>query len=99
MKKIASSSKKTVNYVTEDYLDRKLFTFKQELKEEIVNEIDGKNEKYKDEVMTKLDDISGQLEDLQQDKTLSIHETTQLQEQVDDHDKRIKNLEKAQQTA
>ena len=47
MKKIASSSKKTVNYVTEDYLDRKLFTFKQELKEEIVNEIDGKNEKYK----------------------------------------------------
>jgi len=99
MKKIASSSKKTVNYVTEDYLDRKLFTFKQELKEEIVNEIDGKNEKYKDEVMTKLDDISGQLEDLQQDKTLSIHQTTQLQEQVDDHDKRIKNLEKAQQTA
>ena len=99
MKKIASSSKKTVNYVTEDYLDRKLFTFKQELKEEIVNEIDGKNEKYKDEVMTKLDDLSGQQEHLQQDKTLSIHQTTQLQEQVDDHDKRIKNLEKAQQTA
>ena len=49
--------------------------------------------------MTRLDDISGQLENLQEDKTLSIHQTTQLQEQVDDHDKRIKNLEKAQQTA
>lgn len=95
MKKIASSSNKTVNYVTEDYLDRKLFTFKQELKEEIVNEIDGKNEKYKDEVMTKLDDISGQLEDLQQDKTLSIHQSSQLREEVEDHEKRITLLESA----
>lgn len=36
-----------------------------ELKDDIVGEIDGKNEKYKDEVMTKLDDIAGQLENLQ----------------------------------
>ncbi len=66
------------------------------LKEEIVGEIDGKNEKYKDEVMTKLDDISGQLEDLQEDKTLSIHQTSQLREEVEDHEKRIKILEKLQ---
>ena len=65
------------------------------LKEEIVSEIDGKNEKYKDEVMTKLDDIGGQLEDLQQDKTLSIHQTEGLREEVEGHEKRITLLESA----
>lgn len=93
---------KKAKYVTEDYLDKKLFAFgnslKRELKEEIVYEIDEKNEKYKDEVMAKLDDISGQLEDLQQDKVLSIHQTEELREQVNGHEKRIKHLEKAQQT-
>ena len=85
---------KKANYVTEDYLDGRLSA----LKEEIVSEIDEKNEKYKDEVMTKLDDISGQLEDLQEDKVLSIHQTEELREQVNGHEKRIKHLEKAQQT-
>lgn len=99
MKKTPASSNKTANYVTEDYLDRKLFTFKRELKEEIVGEIDGKNEKYKDEVMTKLDDISGQLEDLQEDKVLSIHQTEELRGKVDNHEERLKNLEKVQQVA
>lgn len=98
MKKTATSSSEKVNYVTENYLDRRLFVLKQELKEEIVGEIDEKNKKYKDEVMTKLDDISGQLEDLQEDKVLSIHQTSQLREEVEDHEKRIKNLEKIQQT-
>ena len=72
------------------------------LKSDIVGEIDVKLEKireehreYKDEVMTKLDDISGQLEDLQQDKTLSIHQTEELGDKVDNHEKRIKLLEKS----
>ena len=98
MKKTAVFPNKKNSYVTEGYLDKKLFILKQELKEEIVGEIDEKNAKYKDEVMTKLDDISGQLEDLQQDKVLSIHQTSQLREEVEDHEKRIKHLEKAQPT-
>ena len=57
--------------------------------------LDGKFQQYKDEVMTKLDDISGQLEDLQQDKTLSIHQSSQLREEVEDHEKRITLLESA----
>lgn len=72
------------------------------LKNEIVSEIDlklekmsGENEGYKDEVMTKLDDISGQLENLNEDKVLSIHQTEELREQVNGHEKRIKNLEKS----
>lgn len=70
-----------------------------DLKEEIVGEIDEKNEKYKDEVLTKLDDISGQLENLQEDKDLSIHQTEELRQEVDNHERRIKRLEKIQQTA
>ena len=53
-----------------------LLIFKQELKEEIVSEIDEKNKQYKDEVLTKLDDISGQLEGLREDKLLSIHQSS-----------------------
>lgn len=75
------------------------------LKEEIVSEIDlklekmrGEHKEYKDEVMTKLDDISGQLENLQEDKILSIHQTEELKNRVEDHEKRIKNVEKSQQT-
>lgn len=83
----------------EQKIDGKLSVLKQELKEEIVGEIDKKNEKYKDEVMTKLDDISGQLEDLQEDKVLSIHQTSELRGQVENHEKRITQLEKFPQTA
>ena len=56
------------------------------------------HKQYKDEVMTKLDDISGQLENLQEDKDLSIHQTEELREQVNGHEGRIKRLEKTQQT-
>lgn len=57
------------------------------------------HKQYKDEVLTKLDDISGQLENLQEDKTLSIHQTSQLEERTDNHEKRISRLEKIQQAA
>jgi hypothetical protein len=89
---------KKANYVTEDYLDGKLSALKQELKEEIV-EMREEHKQYKDEVLTKLDDISGQLENLNEDKTLAIHQTSQLNEKVDNHESRIKRLEKIQQAA
>lgn len=85
---------KRKNPLAENATKGDLLILKRELKEEVVGEIDEKNEKYKDEVMTKLDDISGQLENLREDKDLSIHQTSQLQEQVDGHEKRIKHLEK-----
>lgn len=73
-----------------------LLILKRELKEEVVGEIDEKNEQYKDEVLIKLDDISGQLENLQDDIVLSIHQTEELREQVNSHEKRIKRLKKIQ---
>lgn len=90
---------KRKNPLSENATKGDLLILKRELKDEIVGEIDEKNEKYKDEVLTKLDDISGQLENLQEDKDLSIHQTSQLQEQVDNHEKRIKQIEKIQTPA
>ena len=98
MKKSVASSSKKANYITEAYLDKKLSALKQGLKEEIV-EMRGEHKQYKDEVLTKLDDISGQLEDLQEDKALSIHQTEELRSKVDNHEKRITGLEKAQTPA
>lgn len=69
----------------------------QELKEEIV-EMREDHKQYKDEVLAKLDDISGQLEDLREDKLLSVHQASRLGERVDNHEKRIKSIEKLQHT-
>ena len=64
-----------------------------------INLMREEHREYKDEVLTKLDDIAGQLESLQEDKTLSIHQTSQLREEVDNHEKRIKSLEHSQHAA
>lgn len=93
---------KRKNLLSENATKGDLLILKQDIKQEmqaLVSGLDEKNEKYKDEVLTKLDDISGQLGDLQEDKVLSIHQTEELRERIDGHEKRIKNMEKAQQTA
>ena len=64
-----------------------------------MQEMRQEHKQYKDKVLTKLDDIAGQLENLQEDKTLSIHQTSQLREEVDNHEKRIKSLEHSQHAA
>ena len=64
-----------------------------------IQEMREEHEKYKDEVMTKLDDISGQLGNLRDENIIGAHQTSQLREQTDNHEKRIKHLEKIPQTA
>ena len=85
------------NNVLEPATKNDLNLLENSLKGEI-NIMRREHKQYKDEVMTKLDDISGQLEDLQEDKVLAIHQTEELREQVNGHEKRIKHLEKTQQT-
>jgi len=55
-------------------------------------------EKYKDEILAKMDEVMGELGVMREDNTIGSGQTSQLREQVEDHDKRIKNLEKAQHT-
>lgn len=51
--------------------------------------------KYKDEVLTRLDDISGQLENLTQENLIGTHQTAQLSDKFEDHEKRLTLLESA----
>jgi len=82
----------------EQNIDKKLEKLGEEIHGEM-QEMREEHKQYKDEVLTKLDDISGQLENLQEDKVLSIHQTSELRKDVDGHEERIKNLEKIPQTA
>lgn len=54
-------------------------------------------EKINDKIMTKLDNIAGQLDTMRQENTVGTHHTRELQLQVADHEKRLKQVEKIQQ--
>lgn len=83
MKKKNNSSQ----LVTKDFLESKL----NELKEE--------NKIYHDEILTKLDGIAGELGEMRDENIIGAGQTSQLNDTVDNHEKRIKNLEKISQTA
>lgn len=42
----------------------------------------------------KLDDIAKQLEEMREDRILSVHQTSEIRDQVENHEKRITLLEK-----
>ncbi len=60
-----------------------------QLEEKLEDKITG----FKDDIMTRLDDISGQLETMRQENTIGSYQTHNLEEKVDDHEKRLKKLE------
>lgn len=66
-----------------------------ELKNELEEKIETSGAKFRDDILTRLDDVMGQLESLREDRELGIHQTSELREDVDDHEKRIKKIEKA----
>lgn len=57
---------------------------------EIVRE---ENQKLKDDIFVRLDDIAGQLETIRQEQTIGFHQYKELEEKVDDHEKRLVTLE------
>ena len=78
--------------ITEDYLNVRLKIFKDELKEEIVEE----SKIYKDQVFTKLDQIIGQLDNLRVDNEVGANQTSELWDKAENHEKRIASLEQRQ---
>lgn len=67
------------------------------IKEEI-SEMREEHKQYKDEVLTKLDGIAGDLGTMKEENIIGSGQTSQLREEVENHEKRIKNLEKLQAT-
>lgn len=72
--------------VTKSYLD------------EVVEGIDEKAQGYRDEILTSNDKLMKKLETMQDENTIGSGQTSQLRDEVEDHEKRIKHLEKVQQT-
>lgn len=62
-------------------------------------ELDDNAKKYRDEILGKLDKVVGELETMREDRKLAVHQTSELREEIENHEKRIKRLEKVQQTA
>lgn len=66
---------------------------------EVVNGIDEKAQGYRDEILTSNDKLMKKLETMQDENIIGSGQTSQLNDEVEDHEKRIKHLEKIQQIA
>ena len=64
------------------------------LKEDI-NTLKDEMTTFKDDIMTKLDYIVGELETIREDRLLAVHQTKELEEKVEDHEKRLTDLEQS----
>lgn len=52
----------------------------------------------KNDLMTKIDSFAGRTQALEEENTIGAHQTRELEVKVEDHEKRIKQLESATQT-
>ena len=66
------------------FFDELRHEFKEELK------------KYRDENMTRLDEVMGELQTIREDNTIGTYQIRELQKEVDDHETRIRTVEKIQ---
>lgn len=93
------------NYPTKQDLNVALANYptKQELREElldqregIIDQVDSKMKRYKDEVLQGLDKISKELQDMREEDAAGTLQIRRLGKTVDSHEKRITDLESPQ---
>lgn len=61
--------------------------------------LDSNAQKYRDQILSKMDETMGEFETMRQENIIGTHQISNLQQTSDDHETRIKHLEKTQQTA
>ena len=76
----------SLEVVTKVFLEIKL--------DEVKRDIDDKAKGYRDEILTKLDGVMGELQTIREENTVGAYQTRELREEVDSHKKRIRRLEK-----
>lgn len=64
---------------------------------ELMQKIDEKAKKYRDEILTKMDGVMGELQTMREENTIGTYQSREVRDQVEDHERRIKRLEKPQQ--
>ncbi len=50
---------------------------------------------YRDQILTKLDGVMGELKTIREETTIGTHQVFELQERVDNHEERITHLEES----
>lgn len=99
------------NLVTKDFLEEKLDKLEKKIDKKLVGlegeinvkleslkgEVDENAKNYRDQILTKLDEVMGELQTGREERTLETHQYSELVEEVTGHEKRIKKLE-AQKT-
>ena len=98
--------KKSPNeYITKKYLDERFSVFAQSIRRETqfivdtaIEKLERKIQQANDKLFNMLDKIVKELEEMREDRIIGDHQTKQVREQVDNHEKRIKRLE-VRQTA
>lgn len=84
--------------ITQDVLHNEFSSLEQKIDVKLEKMRD-ESRAYKDEIMAKMDEVMGELGVMRDENTIGSGQTSGLREEVQDHEKRIKHLEKAQQTA
>ena len=67
--------------------------------EERVEQSDENAKLYRDQILTKLDEVAGELGTMREENTIGSYQTSELRKEVDEHEKRIARLEKTQTSA
>ena len=67
--------------------------------EETVKKLEETMMGVKDILLTTMDSFAKDIETNREDRDLAVHQTSELREEIEDHEKRIKHLEKVQQAA
>ncbi|MCL4418726.1 hypothetical protein M1146_01335 [Patescibacteria group bacterium] len=88
--------KKISNLVTRAVLKEELGITNRELRG-IIEKMDEKNRKYRDQILTGLDGVMKELETMREENTVGTHQIRELDVKVDNHETRIAKLEASMQ--
>jgi len=90
------STKHDLDDLRKDFADLKISNKQDiaDLRDELTVKIETSGAKFRDDILTRLDDIVIQLRDLREDRDVTVHHTSELRTDVDNHEKRIHKIEK-----
>lgn len=95
-------NKKTSEPLTKDFFVKSLSRLTERIRDEVKFAIETSEEKMvrniqegNDKILTKLDSIVKDIEELKEDEDIGVDQIRELRIEVDDHEKRIKKLERS----
>ena len=99
MKNKTKNDEVVTRAVLDEVLEEKLCNYPTKIQVEIMfetwtNKVDERFRKYRDEIMTKMDQIVGVLAQMREDREFDKYDKRKVEEQLDNHEKRIGKLER-----